>query len=77
MNDTQTITRGLPPEYTTTVTVDVGGFVRISGVCVGRIVTEGDVRYFEVKDRNASRSLSRGAQMIRVPVTAVARTLQE
>ena len=61
----------LPPQYTTDIVVDPRGFVRVggyNGVCVGRVITEGDARYLEVKDRNAARSLGRGAQMLRVDV---------
>ena len=79
MTDTQTIAAALPPQYTTDIAVDPRGFVRIggyNGVCVGRVITEANARYFEVKDRNAARSLGRGAQMLRVDVAElVARLL--
>jgi len=78
MTDTQTITQSLPPQYVTDIAVDPRGFVRVGGVCIGRLITEGDhITYFEVKDRNAARSLGRGAQLIRVPVVNVARSLTE
>ena len=70
MPNNQTIA-ALPPQYTTDIAVDPRGFVRVggyNGVCVGRVITEGDARYLEVKDRNAARSLGRGAQMLRVDV---------
>ena len=70
MTNNQTIA-ALPPQYTTDIAVDPRGFVRVggyNGVCVGRVITEGDARYLEVKDRNAARSLGRGAQMLRVDV---------
>jgi hypothetical protein len=70
MPDNQTVA-ALPPQYTTDIAVDARGLVRIggyNGVCAGRILDHGDVRYFEVKDRNAARSLGRGAQLIRIPV---------
>jgi hypothetical protein len=73
----QSITQSLPPQYVTTIAVDTRGYVRVSGVCIGRLIEEGDVVYFEVKDRNAERSLLRGAQMIRVPAGALIRTLSE
>jgi hypothetical protein len=60
---------GLPPQYTTDIAVDARGFVRVggyNGVCVGRVIDEGDTRFLEVKDRNAARSLGRGAQLLRI-----------
>jgi len=71
------ITATLPPQYTSNIAVDPRGFVRIDGVCIGRLLTEGDVVLFEIKDRNAARSLGRGAQLIRVPVKAMVRSLTE
>ena len=71
MTDNKSITENLPPHYTTEIAVDPRGFVRIggyNGVCMGRVITENDVRYLEIKDRNHARSLGRGAQMIRVDV---------
>jgi len=71
MSDNQNIAANLPPQYTTAVAVDPRGFVRVggyNGVCVGRVVVEDDARYLEVKDRNAARSLGRGAQLLRVDV---------
>ena len=71
MTDIQSLTQALPPQYTRDIAVDPRGFVRVggyNGVCVGRVIIEGDVRYLEVKDRNGARSLGRGAQMIRVDV---------
>jgi len=68
--DNQTVA-ALPPQYVTDIAVDPRGFVRVggyNGVCVGRVITEGDARYFEVKDRNAARSMGRGAQLLRVDV---------
>ena len=70
MPDNQTAA-ALPPQYVTDIAVDPRGFVRVggyNGVCVGRVIQEGEVRYLEVKDRNAARSLGRGAQMLRVDV---------
>jgi len=68
MPDIHTVT-SLPPLYTTDIAVDQRGFVRVGGVCVGRRITEGERILFEVKDRERSRSLARGAQLIRVDVT--------
>lgn len=58
----------LKPQVTTNVAIDARGFVRVSGVCIGRRVHVGEAAYFEVKDRNRNRALSRGAQFIRVPL---------
>ena len=71
------ITATLPLKYTTNIAVDLRGFVRIDGVCIGRLLTEDDVLLFEIKDRNAARSLGRGAQLIRVPVRDMVRSLTE
>jgi len=71
MPDNQNIAANLPPQYVDDIAVDTRGFVRVggyNGVCVGRILNEGDARYLEVKDRNAARSLGRGAQLLRVDV---------
>jgi hypothetical protein len=80
MPDNQIIA-ALPPQYTTDIAVDGRGLVRIggyNGVCVGRILDHGDVRYFEVKDRNTARSLGRGAQFIRIDIAELmARLLGE
>ena len=70
MPDNQTIA-ALPPQYTQDIAVDPRGFVRVggyNGVCVGRVIDVGNARYFEVKDRNAARSMGRGAQLLRVDV---------
>lgn len=70
MPDNTTIA-ALPPQYTTDIAVDERGFVRVggyNGVCVGRVIQEGNVCYLEVKDRNHARSLGRGAQFIRIDV---------
>jgi hypothetical protein len=77
MTDTSTLTQSLPPQYTRDIAVDPRGFVRVGGVCIGRLITEADLIYFEVKDRNNARSLGRGAQLIRVPVAEVVRRLTE
>ena len=79
MPDNQTIAASLPPQYTADIAVDPRGFVRVggyNGVCVGRVITEGDVRYLEVKDRNHARSLGRGAEMLRVDVAELIARLQ-
>ena len=71
MTDNKTVA-ALPPQYTQDIAVDPRGLVRVggeyNGVCLGRLITEGDVRYLEVKDRNRARSMGRGAQMIRINV---------
>jgi hypothetical protein len=72
-----TVVTSLPPIYVQNIAVDGRGFVRVGGVCVGRLIQEADEVYFEVKDRNNARSLSRGAQMIRVPTSAVVKALAE
>ena len=64
-----------PTLYTTNVAADPRGFVRISGVCVGRLIREGDAVYFEVKDRNANRAAGRGAEMLRVNIADLLRAL--
>ncbi len=56
----------LQPQITTDVAIDRRGFVRISGVCIGRRICVDAVTYFEVKDRNRNRSAARGAQLLRV-----------
>lgn len=58
----------LQSQITTDVAVDQRGFVRISGVCIGRRICVDAVTYFEVKDRNRNRSAARGAQLLRVPL---------
>jgi len=57
-----------PPHYTTNITVDQRGFVRVDGLCVGRRITEDDQIFFEVKDRRTAKSTARGTSFIRVPL---------
>ena len=78
MPDNRTVTNTLPPQYVTDIAVDPRGFVRVggyNGVCVGRVIDEGNARYLEVKDRNNARSLGRGAQLLRVDVEELLRAL--
>lgn len=44
--------------------------VRADGVVMGRLVTENDVKYIEVKDRDRLRSEQRGTPLVRVPAVA-------
>lgn len=64
------------PVYTESIDIDGERFVRISGVCVGRLVTDDGVLFFEVKDRNRNRSYARGGDLVRVPVGKLVRHLQ-
>jgi len=61
-------TAPLPPHYTTNIAVDLRGFVRVDGLCVGRRITEEDEIFFEVKDHRPSWSNGRGASLIRIPL---------
>lgn len=58
----------LQPLIITEVVTDRRGFARIAGMCIGRRVRVDGITYFEVKDRNRNRSISRGAQLLRVPL---------
>ena len=74
MMDAATIA-ALPPQYTHDIAVDPRGFVYIGGVCIGRLLTERDRVYFEVKDRSAQHSAQRGAQFIRVDIAELIASL--
>jgi len=59
--------------YCVTVTalqIDRDKLIRADGVVMGRLVTEDDVVYIEVKDRDRLRAQQRGTTLIRVPVEA-------
>ena len=78
-NDNRSIA-GLPPQYTSVIACDARGLVRVGGldgVCIGRIITEGDVAFFEAKDRNAGRSYERGAQLLRIDVLELIEALKK
>lgn len=76
-NDIHSMTQALPPQYTTNISVDPRGFVRIDGVCIGRLLTERDEILFEVRDRYAARAMARGAEIIRIPVKTMIHGLTE
>ena len=60
--------------YYTTVTalhIDPDNLIRADGVVLGRLVTDADVTYIEVKDRDRLRSQQRGTELIRVPVVVL------
>ena len=71
------ITATLPAQYTTNIAVDLRGFVRIDGVCIGRLLTEDDLLMFEVKDTFRARAEVRGRQFVRVKVGDLVRRLTE
>jgi len=77
MTDIQSLTQALPPEYTRSIAVDPRGFVRVSGICIGRLLTEDDMRYLEIKDRSGARALARGAQLVRIPIEEIIRGLTQ
>ena len=80
MTDIQSLTQALPPQYTRDIAVDPRGFVRVggyNGVCIGRLLTEDDMRYLEIKDRSGARALARGAQLVRIPIEEIIRGLTE
>jgi len=60
--------------YHVTVTalyIDPDNLIRADGVVMGRLVTEDDVTYIEVKDRDRLRSKQRGTMLVRVPVRII------
>jgi len=60
--------------YCVTVTellIDPDNLIRADGIVLGRLVTEADVTYIEVKDRDHLRSQQRGTEWIRVPVVVL------
>ena len=71
------ITATLPLKYTTNIAVDPRGFVRLDGVCLGQLLTEGDLLMFEVKDTYRARAEVRGRQFVRVRVHDLVRHLTE
>ena len=75
MTDNQTTTP--PTKFTTNIAVDPRGFVRIDGVCLGQLLTEGDLLMFEVKDTYRARAEVRGRQFVRVRVHDLVRHLTE
>ena len=75
MPDNQTATP--PTKFTTNIAVDPRGFVRVDGVCLGQLLTEGDVLMFEVKDPFRARAEVRGRQFVRVKVHDLVRHLTE
>ena len=75
MTDNQTTTP--PTKFTTNIAVDPRGFVRVDGVCLGRLLREGDVLMFEVKDTFRARAEVRGRQFVRVKVHDLVRRLTE
>ena len=60
--------------YCVTVTalhIDPDDLIRADGVVMGRLVTENDITYIEVKDRDKLRSQQRGTELVRVPVVVL------
>lgn len=50
-----------------TVTVDSNGFVRVEGVCLGKLTADGQA--IQVIDKDRRRSLERGSRYVVVPLT--------
>jgi len=75
MTDNQTTTP--PTKFTTNIAVDPRGFVRVDGVCLGQLLTEGDMLMFVVKDTYRARAEVRGRQFVRVRVNDLVRHLTE
>ena len=75
MPDNKTVA-SLPPRQCDAVDVDPQGFVRVDGLCIGRrVVNKGQIA-LEFKDRNGARSMSRGAQLLRVPLELLLEALK-
>ena len=72
---TDNITTPLPPHYTTNIAVDPRGFVRVDGLCTGRLITEEDRLFFEVKDHRPVWSNGRGASLLRIPLDVYIKNL--
>ena len=66
-----------PTKFTTNIAVDPRGFVRVDGVCLGRLLREGDVLLFEVRDTFRARAEVRGRQFVRVRVGDLVRHLTD
>lgn len=66
INEIETATQRQRAQYVTSVAGDSRGFVRVGGVCVGRLISEQDRVYFEVKDRANIRNERRGSEFVRV-----------
>ena len=71
------LTTPLPTKFTTNIAVDLRGFVRVDGICLGQLLEEGDVLMFEVKDTYRARAEVRGRQFVRVRVHDLVRHLTE
>lgn len=50
--------------------IDQDSLIRADGVVMGRLVTEDDIVYIEVKDRDRLRSEQRGTQFVRIQIDA-------